>query len=61
VLVYRGGETLRSLFSIAVLIILTLIVVSVALVVGWWVVSVLVHPLPYSDPDAMSALRLSLR
>jgi hypothetical protein len=55
-LVYRGGETLRSVFSTAVLIIVTLVIVA-ALMVGWWVVSVLVHPLPYSDPEAMSALR----
>jgi hypothetical protein len=53
--VHRGGETLGSVVSIAVLIVVSLVVLVVAAALGWWLLSVLVHPLPYSDPEAIGA------
>ena len=54
-LVYRGGEAFRSVVSIASLIVVTLVILAVDVVLGWWLLTVLVHPLPYSNPEAMEA------
>ena len=56
--VYRGGEALRSGVSIAVLIAVTLVMLAAAVVLGWWLLTVFVHPLPYSQPEAMDAVGL---
>jgi hypothetical protein len=48
------GEALRSTLSVALLLIVTAVIVAIIFAVGWWLFSVLVNPLPYSNPEAMA-------
>jgi hypothetical protein len=41
--------------SVALLLVVTVVLLAIILVLGWWLFSVLVNPLPYSDPEAMTA------
>jgi hypothetical protein len=38
------------------LIVVTLVILAVVVVLGWWLLTVLVHPLPYSNPDAKAVV-----
>jgi hypothetical protein len=56
--VRRGAEMVWSGVSFVALFIVTLVIFALAIAVGLWLFSVLLSPLPYSDPEAMAAVHV---
>jgi hypothetical protein len=44
--------------SFVALFIVTLVIFALAIAVGLWLFSVLLSPLPYSDPEAIAAVHV---
>jgi hypothetical protein len=51
----RGGVTMWSVLSTAAVVGVTVGIVAVALALTWWLWSVFIDPLAYSQPDAIAA------
>jgi hypothetical protein len=50
-----GAAPLRSTIAVGVRIIVMLVILGVTAAVGWWLLTAIVNPLPYSDPEALTA------
>lgn len=51
----------RSAVSLVALLLVWIVFIAAVAAIGWWMLTVLINPQPYSDPDAAATLVNSLR
>jgi hypothetical protein len=52
--IYVGVPRWRAAVSFAVLLVVWIVFVAAVAAIGWWLLTTVIHPLPYSDPEAAS-------